>query len=204
MPPRPRQYRRANEALAPIIHQVFQIYSHILSEEPSCHGIRSPGSRLTANPAHTTKVMRTPRSITSPGGRSWSASLSTYLPCSVMMQQRWNIFTSVTGWRSPTGFQSSSLCIGSRSLTQCLDNVTKLTKAVKPFDDVNFTSHMPRMVQRKLQDQYEFPEWQCPRANRTFWKCSNTLKRPSWLNRNAMEVMEAWRRETSQEDKKVC
>ena len=63
--------------------------------------------------------------------------------------------------------------------------MTKLTKVVKLFDDVDLVSHILRMVPRHWQDQPELTGATVPQSICKLLEALSASKRPPRLKRNA-------------------
>jgi hypothetical protein len=83
---------------------------------------------------------------------------------------------------------------GYLDLLPCLfysEHVTKLTKVVELFNDVDLASHILRMVPKHWQDQYKLMGLLYPRVSVSYSERLNASKKPSRLRRNAKGLMQA-------------
>jgi protein involved in ribonucleotide reduction len=154
----------ANETMESIANQVFQLYSNLLMEEARRPWNKILGEQIDYTPwidlfgvKHADKRKR-----------SWSSfmdcvtfHLQTVFRSDPAETQR---FYMSNGLKKPNRVpiqqfvQRIQKLNGYLDLLPCLyysDRVTKLTKEVKPFIDVDLASHILRMVPRNWQDQYK-------------------------------------------------
>jgi hypothetical protein len=166
---------RASEALESIANQVFQLYSNLLTEEARRPWTKILGEQIDCAPwvdlfgvEHAEKRQR-----------SWSSfmdcvtfHLQTVFRSDAAETQRFYISN---GLKKPNRVpirqfvQRIQQLNGYLDLLPCLyysDRATKLTKEVKPFDDVDLASHILRMVPRNWQDQYELTGATVPQSVR--------------------------------------